>query len=254
MVMEIVALVVCAMVSILLPLVMLGIAVRKNREQWKGILVSFLCGGSIYIAMQWGVKEHGLTWLFNNTDFMSFMQNQYISYLLVVALAGSFLTIFGYLLVLLLLFRKQFTFGKTFAFGIGYGMTESVMLTGIRSINTLIEIAKKSDMELGTTINELFLSGYERLLLFIIDIAIVVTFVYFAKKNMLVIGGLVALFCQTFVAFLPGFFIAFTLPDYFEVFDRSIALVMVYVLLTAMAIASVVVIRYFQKGLETSVD
>ena len=249
MALEITALTVAAIISVLLPLVVLGIILKKNKEQWKSILGLFLCGGLIYVAMQWGIKEHGLTWLFNNTNFSGFMINHYIPYLLVVAFVGALLTTLAQLFVVIL-FKRKLSFGKVIALSVGYSMLEAGFLVGVKSINTIVQLVKGTDMELGTTTLELFLSGYERILLFIIEMAITVVFVYFIKMKKAFGGGLIAVFCYTMAAFLPGFFLAFTLPDYYEVFDRSIALTMVYIILTAAALASLVMIKVFKHQME----
>ena len=90
---------------------------------------------------------------------------------------------------------------------------------------------------------ELFLSGYERILIMLIDITILVIFAYFINQNASVKGSIIAIFCQTMLAFLPGFFIAFTLKNYYEVYDRSMALILIYVVLTTAGITSDVVLN-----------
>jgi len=241
MTLEIVALSVVVIISFLLPLVILGVLIKKNRTQWRSIIACFLCGGIIYALMQWGAKEHGLAWLFNNTNFIRLMENQYILYLFVVAFAGAVLMVFAQMIAMALLFKRQITMGKVIALSVGYSMVESAFLIGIGSINTIIELIKETDMQLATTANDLFLSGYERILLLIIEAGILVVLAYFFGRKMYIRGGIVAILCNTLIAFLPGFFIAFSLPDYYEVFDRSIALVMVHVVLTASAVASVII-------------
>lgn len=240
---EIIALAVDAAVCILVPLIILGIIIKKNKEQWKGILAIFLCGASVYGAMQWGVKEHGLTWLFNNTDFADFMSMHYILYLLSVAFAGALLVTLAQMFIIGVVFKRKVSYPKTISFGLGYSMTAATLMMGVRSINTIVELIKGTEMELGTTVGELLLSGYERMLILIIDASIVTALVYFMEKKMSIRGALVATFCYGMVAFLPGFFLAFTLKDFYEVFDRSIALTMIYVILTATAVAGIVILR-----------
>ncbi len=244
---EIMALAVDAIVSIIIPLIILGIIITKNREQWKGILGIFICGSVIYVAMQWGIKEHGLTWLFNNTDFMDFMNAHYLIYLLVVAFAGAILVALPQLFVVIVLFKRKVSYAKALAFSMGYSMTASTLLIGVRSINTIIELIKGTEFEIETTATELFLSGYERILILIIEAAIIVSIVYFAEKKRALRGGAIAVFFYTMISFLPGFFLAFTLPDFFEVFDRSIALAMIYVILTATAIAGLVILNILKN-------
>lgn len=250
MILEIIALAVCAIISILIPLVAFGMMIRKNKTQWKSMIAIFLSGGLVYVVMQWGIKEHGLTWLFNNTNFMEFMQQHYIPYLLLVAFAGAALVVFGQAFVVIVPFKRKLTIPKAITFASGYIMVEAIWLVGARSINTMIEIVKGSELELDVSASELFLSGYERVLLFIIEMAIIVVLVYFIQRRMPIRGMLIAMFCYTMVAFIPGFFIAFSLPEYLEVFHRSTALVMVYIILTASALASLVILKVCKNLLD----
>lgn len=241
MTLDVIALVVSALLSVLLPLVVLGVCWKKSKGNRKAIIALFLMGAVIYLVMHWGVKEHSLTWLFNNTEFTTFMREHYIPYLLVVAFAGSLLTILAMLLVNK--WFKKISFTGAVSMAIGFTMTESIMVVGIRCINTLIQISKGTDIELGTSTTELFLSGYERMLLLLIDIALVMVLTYFVRNKMSCVGVLVATFVDTLVSFLPGFFIAFSLSDYLELYGRSVALIMVYILLTATAITGMVVVH-----------
>ncbi len=243
MIVEMIALVLSALITIILPVVVMIFNLKKNREHIKSLLLLFVCGGLIYIGMQWGIKEQGLKWLFNNTDFTAFMQNHYIPYLFLVALAGAILTVIGLWMVVRFLFKCRLSVSKAISLAVGYIMAEGIWLVGARSVNTIIELAKGSSGDLGVSTSELFLSSYERILLFVIEVAIVVIFAYFVQRKMALRGILIAILCFTCIAFFPGFFIAFTLPDYLEVFDRSIALTMVYIILTAATFASVVILR-----------
>jgi hypothetical protein len=199
--------------------------------------------------MQWGIKEHGLTWLFNNTEFIKIMQLHYIAYLLLVAFVGAVLAVIAQTFVLAVPFKRTDSFVKAISFALGYSMVESTMLVGVRSINTIIELIKGSELTLDVSATELFLSAYERVLLILIEMAIVVSLTYFVQKHKSILGALIAIFAHTVVAFLPGFFIAFSLPDYYEVFDRSTTLIMVYVILTAMALASLVILKVAKRML-----
>lgn len=250
MTLEIIALVVNAIISIIVPFVVLGVTIRQNKDQWKGVLAAFLCGGLVYIAMQWGVKEHGLTWLFNNNNIMDFAEQHYIFYMLLIALVGAALTVFGQVLVVAVPFRKMMTAGKAISFSIGYSMVEATWLVGVSSINTLVEMLKGTEVDLDTSVVELFLSGYERILFFVIEMAITLILIYFVQHRMAMKGLLIALLCYTLVFFLPGFFIAFSLPEYLEVFSRSTTLVMVYIVLTASAFASIVIMKVCRNLLD----
>lgn len=239
-----------AVISIVVPLVILGIVIAKNPMERKGVLLAFLAGAGIYLLMEWGIKEQGLKLLFNHTALSDFMSRHYIPYLLFIALAGAMLALLPELLVVLLLFKRQMSFAKACMFGLGYGMAEAVMLVGYRSILTIAALLKDPETELNTTTAELFLSGYERILMMVIHIAIIVVFIYFIEQKMAVKGSIIVILCQTLAAFLPGFFIAFSLTNYYEVYDRTVALILVYVVLTLAAFCGFVVLNSLKYALK----
>ncbi len=246
MTLDIVALAVNAVISIAVPVVILIGMLVKNTKERISLLLLFIAGVITYMAMEWGVKEHGLAWLFNHTDFAEFMDSHYIPYLLVVAVAGAVLACVPITGIVAFTMKKKLSFSMAVVLGLGYTMAESVMLVGYRSINTIVELVKGTDMELNSTTAELFLSGYERILMSVIQIAVFVVLAYFIERNMTLQGNLIAVFCQTMAAFLPGFFIAFSLTDYYEVYDRSVALTLTYIVLTAAAICGGVVLYTFR--------
>lgn len=250
MTMEIAALAFSAIISFIVPLVIFICVLIKEKVKKLPLLLFFVTGAIIYIAMQWGIKEHGLEWLFNHTKFMDFMNSHYIPYLLVVAVVGSAFALLPVFLVCIIR-KRQISFLEGVILGLGYTMAESVLLVGTRSINTIVELVKGSEMELNSTVAELFLTGYERILMSVIQIAIFVVFIYFIEQNMALRGGFIAIFTHMLAAFLPGFFIAFSLKDYFEVYDRSVALILIYIVLTAAAFTGGVVLyslRHLLKG------
>ncbi len=241
MTMDIAALACSAVISFIIPLIFFLSLLVKGKGQRLSLFLLFLAGAVIYAAMEWGLKEHGLAWLFNHTDFEKFMGAHYIGYLFTVALAGSLLTLLP-IWLLCLCMKKQVSFFQGIALGLGYTMTESILLIGIRSVNTIIEIAKGSDGEINTGTAELFLTGYERILMTVIQIGIFMALIYFIREKMAGKGLFLTIFCHMLAAFLPGFFIAFSLPDFLEVYDRKTALVLVYVVLTGAAFASGVIL------------
>lgn len=241
--MEITALVCNAVISFVIPLVIWVILICKYRDERRGIVILFILGALFYAGLQWGLKQHGLQYLFNHTDLMRFMTNYYIAYLFVVAFIGAVLAVIPEWVVIQLVFRRKVTFKQAITMGLGYAAAESVLLVGYQSVMTIIEYyGKDSDTELVMAAGELFLSCYERILLTIIEIGLIVVLAYFIEQKMSVRGVLVKLLCQAVIAFLPGFFIAFSTKDFLEVFDRSVTLVMVYVVLTAAAVCSVAVL------------
>ncbi|MCM1179097.1 MAG: hypothetical protein NC347_02480 [Clostridium sp.] len=246
---DIIALALTAVVSMVVPLVILGIVWKKNPMERMGIFVTFGLGVVIYFVMQWGLKEHGLQYLFNHSSLMVFMNKHYILYMLCVAFAGAVFALIPQMLVLVVIFKKQMSFAKASMLALGYAMAESAALTGYRSISTIVAYFTRDDVEINTSTAELFMSCYERILFMVILTAVMVSLVYFVEQKMPVRGFLIALVCHTLLYFLPGFLIAFTTVSYIEVFDRTTALSLSYIVLTAGAVAGIAVMNALQYAL-----
>ncbi|MDE6626267.1 MAG: hypothetical protein K2K56_07845 [Lachnospiraceae bacterium] len=250
MVENIAALAAITVVSTLLPFGLLMGMVIKNAEQRVHLVSMAALGVAVYAAMEWGIKEHGLAWLFNHTNFGTFMANHYIEYLLLVAIAGAVLAVVPVTLFLGTILKDKVSFSGAIALGIGYTMAESVLLVGYRSIKTIIMLVGESDGSLSASAGELFMSAYERILLSVIQIAIFVLLVHFVQQKMMLRGSLIAVFCQSFTAFVPGFLIAFSLKDYYEVYDRKVGLGLTYIILTMAAVTSAVILYSLRHELK----
>lgn len=239
-----------AAVSFLVPPIILLIVFMKNPIQRKGILLSFMIGGGIGVIFEWLIKEQGLTWLFNHTDLQSFSNSHFITYLFLVALAGALLAVVPECLVVVYGYKRQMSFAKAAMMGLGFAMAEAVTLAGYRSIATLVEMVKQTDTELYTGTGELFLSFFERCLMMVIHVGIVVSLVYFIENKIYVRGCLIALLCLLLESFVPGFLIAFSTPAYLELYTRSTALILVYVILFVMAVCCVMIMNMLRYSLQ----
>lgn len=243
MVKEIIILIINLIISILVPVIIWTVLIVRNKSERKGIIILFLLGAIFYAGLQWGVKQHGLAYIFNHTDFESFMNDHYIPYLMIVALAGAMLAVIPEMITIRFVFMRRVTFKQAVALGLGYVTSESAFLMGYQSVMSIVQYVKNSDMEFSISANELMLSGYERVLLAIIGTGLIVILVYFIEQNMMIRGIIIKTIVHAIIAFLPGFFIAFSTKNYLEVFDRSTTLIMVYVVLTTAAIAAAAVLN-----------
>lgn len=243
MALNIIALALTAIISIVLPLVLVGMIWFKKNSERKEIVLLFLAGAGVYLAMEWGIKVQGLKFLFNHTSFAEFTSAHYIPYLFLVAIVGAVLTIIPEFLIVRFFCKNQMSFTKTVSIALGYAMAEAVILVGYRSILTIIEFIKNGEQELDVPVTELFLSGYERILIMVIRVSLMAVLVYFMEQKKTAFGVLIKVFCYTLVSFLPGFFIAFSTVNYYEVYDRNVALILVYVVLTVAAITAAVVLN-----------
>lgn len=239
---EILTLVCSLIICIAIPVIIFMVLAIKNRDERKGIILLFVLGALFYAGMQWGIKQNGLQYLFNHTDFITFMSSHYIAYLFVVALFGAIFAVIPEVITVML-FKRQITFKQAIAMGLGYTVSETGFLIGYPGVRTILEYTNNKDSKLNTTVGELLMSGYERILLTVIGIALIVVLIYFIEQKMTIRGVIIKVLCQAVIAFMPGFLIAFSTKDMLEVFDRSTSLIMVYVLMTAAAFSAVAVLN-----------
>ena len=226
---EIVILIINLIITILVPVIIWIVLLAKNKEERKGITALFVCGALFYTALQWGLKQHGLAYIFNHTDFESFMNEHYIPYLFIVALAGALFAVIPEWITIQAVFKREVTFKQAVSMGLGYVTAESGFLMGYRSVMTIIQSLKDNSNDFDVSVKELALSGYERVLLSVIGIALIVVLTFFIEQKMVMRGVVIKTLIQAVIAFLPGFLIAFSTKNYLEVFDRSTTLIMVYV-------------------------
>lgn len=239
---------------IVLPFVIFLVTIIRDKESKLRQLIFFVTGVVVYFATQWGMKEKGLQWLFNNKkttgfDMFSFMANHYFLYLAAVACSGALLLYVVSFLLFRFVFHRNYTVKNIFMYGLGFGMSESIMLAGMKSIYTLYEMKKGTEGEIGSGTMELFLSGYERLLFVFIHISLLIVLAYFIQKKQN-FGLLVTIFCETLAGFLPGFFIAFSTVNYLEIYSRTVALGIIYTILTLAVITGFIVIINLRYSFE----
>jgi len=225
-----------------IPLIIWLVIFVKGKGERGGIFVLFLLGALFYAGMQWGVKQHGLAYLFEKANLYSFMINHYISYLLLVALCGAILAIIPEIITVLGIFRRKITFKQALSMGLGYTICETGFLLVYPFVATLIPVLKNEATKLSTSSSEMVLSGFERLLLTVIGTGLIVMFIYDVEQKSTIKGSIAKVICQTLAAFIPGFLIAFSTEDFLEVFDRSTTLIMSYVILSAAAFACFILI------------
>ncbi len=249
------ALVVNVFISLIIPLIILVVLWIKHPMERKGIVLLSLAGILSYIGMQWGCKEHGLSYLFNHTGFQQFMNVHYIPYLFLVAFFGAVMALLPVLPVAFVCCKRQLSYRKVVAWAVAYSATESIMLVGYKSFMTIVEYIRDSSREIDATAGELFLSGYERILMLVIETAILMALIYFIEQKMTIRGIVIQLLCHTIITFLPGFFIAFSTTSYYEVFARSTTLVFVYIILTVAAVCSIVLLQAMKYSMvDATVD
>ena len=244
--MEYVALGSIVFVSIVLPIIISICVIWKDRKNIFRDVICFITGILVYIVTQWGLFEHGLQGLTNYSKesmvmMLRFMTNHYFIYMILVSLVCSVLLFGVSFLLAKFLVKGNYTLKNIFLYGLGYCGCEATLLVGIKSFRTIFEFIKGTEGALSTSVPELFLSAYERVLIGMIKIMLIFVLAYFIKKGKGMMGFLISLFGGILLNFLPAFFIAFSETQFYEIYSRNVALTIVYVLLTAAAVTAFVV-------------
>ena len=232
------ALVCNLIICFLIPLIIWVVVVFKNKAERKGEIILFVLGALFYTGIQFGIKQQGLTFLFKHTKLLDFMSNHYIPYIFLVALAGAILAVIPEWITIRFVYRRKVTFKQAISFGLGYTIAETGFITCYPDIEAIVMYIKDRTNEITVSLKSIVLSGFERVLMTIVGTGLIVILVYFVEQRMDIRGIILKVFCHMLVLFLPGFFIAFSTKEYLEVFDSSVTLVMVYVVLAAAAICS----------------
>lgn len=237
------ALVLTALVSLLLPCLQIVIlAVRREKER-KGILLYSLAGILLYVVTQWGLRNQGLSWVIEQAGWTETVQTYYLLSLFLLSFAGSLFLLVPTYVILRRALKKQLSFAQAMVFGLAYAMAEAVLLVGYQSVKYVIQLLKKEEGDLIVTNVQLFLSTYERLLFFLIHTAVFAGFAWMLRKGFRMRACAVFLLVETLIAFLPGFFMAFSTVQYLEVYDHVVGLFLIYVFLTAVAVTGAVILR-----------
>ncbi|MGN0437664.1 MAG: hypothetical protein ACI4F4_04010 [Lachnospiraceae bacterium] len=254
--MEYVALVTIIIACIVLPIILITVFLIKEEEGRIKQVIFLVSAVILYLVMQWGLKEKGLQWLYNHKhitgfDMMKFTSNHHLLHLFLVSLAGA-LFLYGVSCILFrFVWKRNYSFRNILYYSLGYCTCEACMLAGIRSIRTIIVCVKGTEGELASSVTELFLSSYERILIMMIQTALLVMLAYFIQKRHSMAGFMISLFVGTFVSFLPAFFILFSTAEFLELYSRTVALIIVYSFLTVAAITGIVIILNLIYAFET---
>ena len=248
------------LVSLVLPVLVLVVFCAKCRKQ--GILAAWLLGAAGFFVTQILIRLPILTALQDQSWFLNFAQNHLFGYAFSLAFTAGLFELAGRFAVAKLL-RKNLTYRRALAAGLGHGGIEAMILIGITYINNLIYIfmintgsfdallaqtaamgADASQLELIrtqllTTAPVLFaLAGFERLLTMIGHAAMSMVVCYGVARRKTVPCLLLCLGIHTLVDLPVG--ISLVLP-------QSLAYPIIYAILIIMAAFSLILIRTIRR-------
>ena len=256
----VVACIITLLVSLVLPIVVLiGLAV-KNKKQ--GIVSAWLLGAAGFFVPQILIRLPILTVLQSQSWFAVFAQNNPFLYAFALAFTAGLFELAGRFVVAKLL-EKKLTWKRSLGAGLGHGGIEAILLIGMTYVNNLIYIAMINSgyfdtliaqtAGLGVDVTQLeliriqlvgmassmfLLAGFERLLAMTGHLAMSVLVCYGVAHKKVGICVLLCLGIHTLMDLTAG--ISLVLP-------QNIAYPVIYVVLTVMAVVSVVILKNIRR-------
>ncbi len=258
-----VACVVTLAVSLILPLVLaLGFAVKCKKQ---GILSAWLLGAAGFLVTQICIRLPILTALSGQDWFLRFSQEHMFLYVLSLAFTAGLFELAGRFVVAQLM-RKNLTFNRSLAAGLGHGGIEAMVIVGMTYVNNLIYIAMinsgtlaslmapgatpEVQAQLDAVITSLqttpsyqfLLAGLERLLTMVVHAAMSMIVCWGVQSENVGKCLLTCLVLHTFIDLTAGIsLLAGT------VLSQAAAYVLIYAILAAVAVLSVFIIRSIRQ-------
>lgn len=133
------ACIVTLFVSLILPIAILIVFAAKNKG--KGIWSAWLLGAAGFIVPQLLIRTPILVWLATVEGFVRFAQSHLFLYSLLMAFTAGLFELIGRLAAAKLM-RKNLTYRRALAAGLGHGSIEAILIVGVTYIANLILIAQ----------------------------------------------------------------------------------------------------------------
>lgn len=253
-------------ISMVLPVVLLVVYALKNRKQ--GIAKAWFLGAAGFFLTQMVIRVPLLSTLSMLPGFMAFAENYYLIYALLLAFTAGLFELAGRYAVAKIL-SKNLTYKQSIAAGLGHGGIEAIVLIGMTYISNLLYVAMINtgaingviaqteamgvdvsgevytlvDTLLHTPAPIYLLAGYERILTMLSHTAMSLLVCYFVWKKQDAKGLIICLVIHTLLDGVSGIISGLATPYMGSVISQNTSYVIIYVFLTAVAIASVIVIR-----------
>ncbi len=264
-----VAVVITVLITFILPFIIYIIYGSKNKG--KGVWSAWLLGSSGFFVVQILIRIPLLNILSTKTEFITFAENHYLLYIFLLAFtAGLFEVIARYAVAKIM--RKNLTYKRGIAAGLGHGGIESILIVGVTyvtnlfyilAINTgsyevMIEEYTKQGLDVSTlaTLKDTFintnssifyLAGYERLLTMIFHVALSLLVCYLVSRKKDVLAIVLGLFIHCFIDFVAAFLNSLSTNYLGNVLSITTAYIITYSVLTIVAVVSIFVIRWIKK-------
>lgn len=241
------------------------------KNKGKGVWLAGLIGAAGFFVPQVIIRLPILNALAASQGFISFAENNYILYCFILAFTAALFELAGRYAAAKLL-RKNQSFERAFAAGLGHGGIEAIILIGMTYVNNLIysvminmnmfdsiveqveasgvdgtQLYFIKDALISTSSGAFLLAGYERILTVIAHIAMSMIVFYFVSRKEDMRGILICLGAHTCLDFVSGVTSGLSTKYLGSVVSQNVSYIITYTFITLFAAAAVVVIIKLKK-------
>ena len=262
---SIAAMCVTLFISLILPVVALIVYAVKNKKQ--GVASAWFLGAAGFFVTQIVIRVPILSTLSLMPGFVSFVENHYVLYALMLGLTAALFEVVGRFACAKIL-NKNLTYTKGFAAGLGHGGIEAMVLIGMTYVSNLlyvamintgaiegviaqteamgVDVASEVYALVDTLVNGpaylYLLAGYERILAMIGHVAMTLVVFYFMSKKQTLKGIGICVLYHFVMDSMVGIIGGLATPYLGSVVSQNVSYVITYVFLTAMAAVAIVAI------------
>lgn len=270
---SIAAMILTLCICLFLPVILLIVYAVTHRK--KKVVSAWFLGAAGFSVTQILIRTPILTVLGLLPDFQDFVMAHYVAYVLILAFTAGLFEVAGRYVVAKLL-RKELTFERSLAAGLGHGGIEAMILIGITYINNLVyavmintgtfDIIVEHTAALGVdtagllTLKDTFLTtpayifclaGYERILTMISHTAMSLIVCYYVTQKQDLKGVLICLAFHTLLDGVSGLVNGMSTEYMGNLLTQNTVYILIYIFLTAMAVISAMVIFRLSKVWKT---
>ena len=263
--MTIVTCAISACISLCLPVVLLAVFAVKNKKQ--GIISAWLLGAAGFFVTQILIRVPILTVLQTQSRFVEFANSHIFAYTFTLAFTAGLFELAGRFGVAKIL-EKKLTWKRTLAAGLGHGGIEAMILVGMTYLNNILYIFMINSGTFDAVVSEavaagvdvsallmvkdqlfsstpalFLLGGFERILAMIGHLGMCMIVCYGVYTDKPLKGALICLGIHTLMDLTAGISMLIG-----KGLSQTAAYVIIYAILTVMAVLSVLIIRKIRRS------
>ena len=266
----ILAVLVTLFISLILPVIAYIVYGAKNKG--KGVWSAWLLGAAGFFVFQIIIRTPILSVLSLIPGYVAFVTEHYVLYCLVLAFTAALFEVVGRYIVAKIM-RKNLSYERSMAAGMGHGGIEAMIIVGMTYINNIVYIVMintgsfdsvvEQTAALGVDTSQLIgikdsflsmssgiflLAGYERILTMILHVALSMLVCYFVSRKKDIQGIVVCVLIHWMTDFVSPVVNGMATDYLGNAISTSTAYVIIYSFLTVIAVVSILIIKHLKKN------